>query len=434
MGPGLLALRAPDGASVTLERYPILVGRLTPGGPVPDVDVSHLDPTEAVDSHHCELTPEDDGVEVHDLGGVSGTWVDGRRLPPGGRARLRLGGTLQVAGVSLTLVAAPPRRAFGSGPAGPPPPPPGWGAVVAPQPAPPPPSAISPPEPVAPSPLPELDLSAAPPPARPLLEAGAEAVRMEPGFPMRALKGGRWAAVGDPLPDGAVEEAVRAVRRALGLEEGVATGAGEAGDLLLDFAAPPLSSRPFVQARLDSWEPPPADLVERAAAIVARGGAVVLSSRAPARAALVLAQELDPVARRPRALDWSREHRATPPGWPHLPSGHGASLASGLDGDPLVAVEPPRPELRTVLEALPRAEGGTVIAIASASPGAALARLRLAAGAGAGEGLGVELGVQLAGLAVEALLGEAGGGWVLVTAGRWPHPPGPEGPEREPDG
>ncbi len=413
MGPGLLALRAPDGASVTLERYPILVGRVNPGGPVPDVDLSHLDPGEAVDSHHCELTQDEEGVEVRDLGGVSGTWVDGHRLPPGGRARLRPGGTLRVAGVSLTLVAAPGRRPLA--PASVPPPAPSWGASGSPHPAPPPPSAIGLPEVAGTPPLRELDLSGAPPSARFLLEAGAEAVRLEPGFPLRALRGNRWDPVGDPLPDGVVDEAVRAVRRSLGLEEGVATGAGPVGDLSLDFAAPPLSVRPFVQARVEMWEPPPEELVERAAAVVKTGGAVVVSSRAPGRAALAVARELDPGARRPRALDWTRERNSTPPGWPQLPAGHGASLASGLDGDPLLAVEPPRSDLKTILDSLPRAEGGTLIAISSASPRAAVTRLGIAAGVA--PHAGAELGAQLAGLAVDALLGEAGGGWAWVASG-----------------
>ncbi len=413
MGPGLLALRAPDGASVTLERYPILVGRVNPGGPVPDVDLSHLDPGEAVDSHHCELTQVEDGVEVRDLGGVSGTWVDGRRLPPGGRAQLRPGGTLRVAGVSLTLVVAPGRRPLATPPV--PPPAPAWGAPGSSHPAPPPPSAIVVPEAAAPPQVSQLDLSGAPPSARFLLEAGAEAVRLEPGFPLRALRGDRWDPVGDPLTDGAVDEAVRAVRRALGLEEGAATGSGPVGELSLDFAAPPLSVRPFVQARVEMWGPPPEELVERAAAVVKAGGAVVLSSRAPGRAALAVARELDPGARRPRALDWTRERNSTPPGWPQLPAGHGASLASGLDGDPLLAVEPPRSDLKTILDALPRAEGGTLIALSSASPGAAVARLGIAAGVAAH--VGAELSAQLAGLAVDALLGEAGGGWAWVASG-----------------
>jgi hypothetical protein len=413
MGPGLLALRAPDGASVTLERYPILVGRVNPGGPVPDVDLSHLDPGEAVDSHHCELTPDGEGVEVHDLGGVSGTWVDGRRLPPGGRATLRPGGTLRVAAVTLTLVPAPGRRQFTATPV--PPPAPAWGAAGTAHPAPPPPSAIVVPEAASPPQRTELDLSGAPPSARFLLEAGAEAVRLEPGFPLRALRGDRWDPVGDPLPDGTVDEAVRAVRRALGLDEGAATGAGTVGDLSLDFAAPPLSVRPFVQARVETWAPPAEELVEQAAAVVRAGGTVVLCGRAPGRAALEVARELDLGARRPRALDWTRERSSTPPGWPQLPAGHGASLASGLDGDPLLAVEPPRSDLKTILDSLPRAEGGTMIAISSASPRAAVARLGLAAGLGPDSG--AELGAQLAALAVDALLGESGGGWAWVVSG-----------------
>ena len=103
----LLALRALDGATVTLERYPIVLGRSLPGGSVPDVDVSHLDPNEAVDSRHCELVRDPNGLEVHDLGALSGTWVQGRRLPAGGRALLELGGTLRVAGVTMTLIDSP---------------------------------------------------------------------------------------------------------------------------------------------------------------------------------------------------------------------------------------------------------------------------------------------------------------------------------------
>ncbi|MGA7088082.1 MAG: FHA domain-containing protein, partial [Candidatus Dormiibacterota bacterium] len=103
---GLLALQAADGATVTLERFPILLGRSVPGGTIPDVDVSHLDPDEAVDNRHCELNRVPTGIDVHDLGGVSGTWVNGRRLAPGGRALLEVNGTIRVAGVMMTLVEA----------------------------------------------------------------------------------------------------------------------------------------------------------------------------------------------------------------------------------------------------------------------------------------------------------------------------------------
>ncbi|HUY53767.1 MAG TPA: FHA domain-containing protein [Candidatus Nanopelagicaceae bacterium] len=118
---GLLALRAQDGATVTLERYPILLGRSTPGGTSSDVNVSHLDPNEAVDNRHVELIRVPVGVEVHDLGGISGSWVDGRRLAPGARALLEVGGSLRVAGVVMTLVEV----------AGAPPPPPPSGRSLA---------------------------------------------------------------------------------------------------------------------------------------------------------------------------------------------------------------------------------------------------------------------------------------------------------------
>ena len=206
--PGLLALRAGDGATVTLERYPILLGRSVPGGIVPDVDVSHLDPGEAVDNRHCELAAEEGGVEVHDLGGVSGTWVDGRRLPPGGRALLRVGGSLRVAGVALELVSAPDRRpapaytAYGSSQLEPAAPGQGWRESDAGSGVPPPPSASS----VLPSQLAPileprhsiLDLTGAPLLARPALEGGAEAVRLTTGLPLQVRRLGVWTSEGPP--------------------------------------------------------------------------------------------------------------------------------------------------------------------------------------------------------------------------------------------
>ncbi len=410
------ALRAPDGASVTLERFPILVGRVTPGGPIPDVDLSHLDPNEAVDSHHCELNLEEDGVEVHDLGGISGTWVDGRRLPPGGRALLRLGGTLRVAGVTLSLVPSSARRPSVSAPPPPGPPFGGWGTTDASRPAPPPPSAI----PTAPAPAPASsgdDLSGAPPLARPELERGAEAVRLEPGFQLRALRHGRWESVGEVLSEGVVDDALRTVRRVLDLTEDAASGGGAAGDLSIDFVAPPLTGHAFLQLRLDRWEPPPAGAIAQAAAIVDGGGTVLLGGRSPRRLAVALAAHLDPRGRRPRVLDWAEPRAPGPEGWPQMRLDVPGSRQAALEGDPLLVIEAPTGELGPILRALPRVAGGTALGIRSASAPAALVGLVAA--------LTSDPATSAAWVAatVDAVLIDRSGDWELgrplFAGGRW---------------
>lgn len=412
--PAQYALRAPDGASVTLERYPIVVGRLTPGGPVPDVDLSHLDPNEAVDSHHCELNLEDGGVEVHDLGGISGTWVEGRRLPPGARALLPVGGSLRVAGVSLSLITAPQRR-----PAEPPPPPPGsgfggWGGQEGSRQAPPPPSAFPALPAVGESP-PAGDLSAAPPLARRELERGARSVRMEPGLQLRVLHQHGWEAAGEPLSEDAVGEAVRAARRVLGLPGEAASGGGVAGDVSLDFVTPPLCGRPYLQVRAEVWLAPAQPVLSRAAAVAAAGGTVLLSTRWPRRLAVALAPQLDDSARRPRALDWSDPEAAGPDGWPRLRTGAEGCMVAALEGDPLLLIDPPNAELAAVLAALPRPGGGTVLALRSASAAAALSRLAVALSAAGPDLEAVELGQGMDRLAarVDVVLSDGPGGWGL---------------------
>lgn len=425
-GQELLALRASDGASVTLERFPIVVGRVTAAGPIPDVDLSHLDPHESVDSRHCELMPHEDGVEVHDLGGVSGTWVDGRRLPPGGRAVLQLGSALRVASVVLTLVPSPTRRAV-------PPPPPGFESWVAdshPQSAPPPPSA-------GPELAPELerrqvsalDLSAAPPLMRSELERGATAVRLTEGFPLGVLRAGSWEGMGAPVGEGQALDALRAVRRALGLDESSHAGSGWVGDLALDFVGPPLSERLHVQATVAEGSEPAPTLAAQVAGRLAAGGTVLMTGNRPDPALGAVARLLSGRPTRPRVIDRLGASARLPEGWPALRAGTPEALLEALVADPLILVDPDTSHLEEVARALPRTAGGTLIAMVSASPEAALERLAVAlggptSGAAAPDRAAV-LRIVDAVLALgpdgwrlgRPALDPAGGGWALAQLG-----------------
>ncbi|HUY55784.1 MAG TPA: FHA domain-containing protein [Candidatus Nanopelagicaceae bacterium] len=378
----LLALRAGDGATVTLERYPILLGRSVPGGIVPDVDVTHLDPGEAVDNRHCELTLDEGGVEVHDLGGVSGTWVDGRRLPPGGRALLRVGGSLRVAGVTLELVPASDRRpapsypAYDSSQLEPTTAGPEWRESDAGPGVPPPPSASSvrPPQPVPPlEPRhPRLDLTGAPLLARPELEGGAEAVRLTTGLPLQVRRQRVWASEGPPLSPGDLADAVGPVRRALGLGEDALSGHGHVGDLELDFLTPPLAAQAYLAAVASGPDPVPGPLLDLCADLIAGGGTLLVAMRHPEVALGALAGRLQGPSRRPRVLSYQDPRRWVPLGWPSLDGQATGALEDALNADPLFLVRPPSAVLATLLDQLPRRSGGAVVALESASVEAAL--------------------------------------------------------------
>lgn len=380
--PGLLALRAGDGATVTLERYPILLGRSVPGGIVPDVDVSHLDPGEAVDNRHCELAAEEGGVEVHDLGGVSGTWVDGRRLPPGGRALLRVGGSLRVAGVALELVSAPDRRpapaytAYGSSQLEQAAPGQEWRESDASSGVPPPPSASSvlPSQP-APAPDPRhpiLDLTGAPLLARPALEGGAEAVRLTTGLPLQVRRQRVWSSEGPPLSPGNLADAVSTGRRALGLGEDALSGHGHVGDLELDFLTPPLAEQSYLAAVVNGPDPVPGPLLDLCADLVSRGGSLLVAAGHPEVALGSLADRMQGTSRRPRVLSYQDPRRWVPLGWPTLDGQAKGALDDAMDADPLFLVRPPATVLATLLDRLPRRSGGSVLALESASVEAAL--------------------------------------------------------------
>lgn len=371
---GPFSLRATDGATVTLERYPILLGRATPGGAVPDVDVSHLDPQEGVDNRHCELFLDEGGVEVHDLGGVSGTWVDGRRLAPGGRAVLPIGGTLRVAGVQLTLVQATARVAPTAPPLSMSPTLGEWRDPGASRGVPLPPSASSaiPPIPIETPRVSGLDLTGAPRLARPLLESGADAVRLVEGFPVEGRRNGVFSSQQDPLRLGEIEDAVRTVRRALDLSDDHCTGWGYVGDLQLDFITPPLVERPVVGVVVSRAVEIGQEVLAGVEKVVSAGGAVLLAARRPQLAMRAIADALQGSATRPRAFRGRGAGGWTPSAWADLVAGAEGALEVALKGDPLLVIDPGSADLATLLGALPRADGGTVLGIDTASAEAAL--------------------------------------------------------------
>ncbi|HUY10251.1 MAG TPA: FHA domain-containing protein [Candidatus Dormibacteraeota bacterium] len=380
---GLLALRAADGATVTLERYPILLGRSVPGGTIPDVDVSHLDRNEAVENRHLELTRVPAGVEVHDLGGVSGSWVDGRRLAPGGRALLEPGGSLRVAGVVMTLIelagALPPlpaahSRAIASpaatwqesGPAQGIPPPPSAGALVL----------EDEPQESLSHPL-ELDLSGAPAVAREPLERGADLVRIRPAAPLEVLVGERWTQLGKPLSSGAVAEAVSSARRDLDIPEEALGGEGHVGDVALEFLLPPLTDRPYLAVRVAARvaaELDPAELGE-ARRTVLEGAALLVAGRWPEPALAALADRFEASFASTRVLSFGSADWWVPAGWPALDPHHPGAVQEALLTGELFLDQPPDPILEALIRVLPRPGGGTVLALRQHSLVGALEQL-----------------------------------------------------------
>ncbi|MGB6772459.1 MAG: FHA domain-containing protein [Candidatus Dormiibacterota bacterium] len=373
---GLLALQAADGATVTLERFPILLGRSVPGGTIPDVDVSHLDPDEAVDNRHCELNRVPTGIDVHDLGGVSGTWVNGRRLAPGGRALLEVNGTIRVAGVMMTLVeaagsslpelapirsvpaASPPSTWLESRPVRGVPPPPSAG-----------PSFIDE-EPIPAQTLPShLDLSGAPVIAREALERGAEVLRIRPGSPLEALTGEHWEALGQQLSGAAAGEAVATARRVLGLPEAATSGEGHSGDVWLEFMVPPLCVRPYLAVQVAARVPAELDRGELDAArgAVEEGSGLLVVGLWPEPALAALANRFEAGFASTRVLSFGAADWWVPSGWPVVDPSHESAVEQALTSGELFLDQPPTSVIEALLRALPRPGGGTVLALRSHS-------------------------------------------------------------------
>ncbi len=368
---GLLALKASDGATVTLERFPILLGRTVQGGTVPDVDVSHLDPDEAVDNRHVELVRVPEGIEVHDLGAVSGSWVDGRRLAPGARALLQVGGSLRVAGVMMTLLevgGAPPpplsaRAVGGAGPSAPwlehgpaegIPPPPSAGASI-----------IDDDTVTLPTRVQELDLSGSPVIAREALEQGAELARIRPGSPLEALSGDRWTPLGKPLSPRAVTDAVATARRSLDLPEEALSGEGHVGDVALEFLLPPLTDRPYLSVRVAARVAAELDSSELAEArrVVQEGGSLLVVGPWPEPALAALADRFEATFDSTRLLSFGAADWWVPAGWPALDPHHPGAVLEALRTGELFVDQPPDPILEELIRTLPRAGGGTVLAL-----------------------------------------------------------------------
>ena len=74
-------LRAQDGSSVRIDRFPVVLGRAH-GGEVdqPDCDLSALDPQARVSRQHALLDVSNGRLLITDLESTNGTWLDGRRL------------------------------------------------------------------------------------------------------------------------------------------------------------------------------------------------------------------------------------------------------------------------------------------------------------------------------------------------------------------
>lgn len=370
---GQLALRAADGATVTLERFPIIVGRITPEQGVPDVDLTEFDPRGAVDGRHCELFPDPDGIEVHDLGAPNGTWVEGHRLSPGESALLPVGGRLRIAGVELVLVPAPPRRQVPSADASPAPS--DWREASPLTGVPLPPSARSPDAPfitqLRPSGNP--DLSAAPSLVRPHLEEGAESVRIVEGSPLLVGQSGSMVSRGQPVSAAVVEEALAAARASLQLPQDAGFGWGYSGDLEIDFVATPPARRASLGVTRCSTPAVAPGTLAAAASWVAAGGGLLLAGRGPGR----VMKELEPALLRAGPRPWALcagDATWMSSGWVELPAGEPEATTAALEGDPLVVLGADDRELGAVLAALPRTAGGTVVVLESASPEAALER------------------------------------------------------------
>jgi len=467
---GILALEAVDGATVTLERFPIVVGRLVAGDPVPDVDVGHLDQGGRVGPAHCRLTPDGAAVLVHDLGSPSGTWVDGTRVRPGHPRPLGLGRVLRVGDVRLTLVRfsepdqtlVPEPAAAGpvtipGGPAALPPS--GWepGAGPAPAPAPapgggrpsvpPPPSlaggpgrgaAAEMPSPDAPFPegpapersLPAMDAGTAPgeslretPAAvRRWLDAGAKGVRLVAGEPALVVRGAGWAPEGPTLTVAAVETAIAEARRTLGLRDGRPAGSGRAAGLLFEWAVPPLTRAAYLAAERQPRQP--VELGPAVAAALAthlgRGQSllVVAPWTAPILAALAAAA---PASARPRAVPAQADAWWVPGGWPvfagvpELTADIDTLLAGGL----AIVERPSTVELRRLMARARHGQGALVVGVEAVTLQAGLEWLAQALWTG-GSGADVtaapaEEGAAAAARAFPAVLTATGSAFELLA-------------------
>jgi len=88
---------SPDAWEIELKPGPNLLGREEGS----DVVIDH----DTVDGSHCEITADDGGAGLRDLGSAAGTYVAGRRIT---EERLADGATFQAGAVEFRFVAGPP--------------------------------------------------------------------------------------------------------------------------------------------------------------------------------------------------------------------------------------------------------------------------------------------------------------------------------------
>jgi class 3 adenylate cyclase len=101
-----VALELPGGRTVQ-ARTPAILGRAHPDTtPHPDVDLTEVDPRRQVSRRHARVETDGGHIFITDLGSTNGTWVDERRLPPGGTVTAGPGVHLRLGDVEVRVRAA----------------------------------------------------------------------------------------------------------------------------------------------------------------------------------------------------------------------------------------------------------------------------------------------------------------------------------------
>src|SRR5262252_1865402 len=78
-----ITLTAPDGSTVDIDRFPVILGRSHPGSPIqPDCDLSPFDKEGRVSRQHASIEWKDGRLFITDLGSTNGTLLNGRPLSP----------------------------------------------------------------------------------------------------------------------------------------------------------------------------------------------------------------------------------------------------------------------------------------------------------------------------------------------------------------
>jgi hypothetical protein len=189
------------------------------------------------------------------------------------------------------------------------------------------------------------------------------------------------------------------------------------GDLAIDFGVPPLVDRAYAGAVLATAGPIPEQVLAQIDEVVAGGGCVLIAMRRPELALRTIAERLGRFSRRPRVLSSQKPVAWAPPGWPVFDCGSEQGRTEALGGDPMVAIDPPGPVLETILAALPRQLGGTVLALEAASVEAALEECSRRVITDLGAPLAAEGGRRDAvSHQIDLILTDSGSSWHLLRA------------------